>query len=74
VGDSLAIESVGGSDACKKVVVDGHASIADLIVSSTGRQQLAKEFNFCDPTTALSTEEVGVYLCLSERMLLANLL
>ena len=46
MGDSLAIESVGGSDACKKVVVDGHASIADLIVSSTGRQQLAKEFNF----------------------------
>ena len=37
VGDSLAIESIGGSDACKAVVVDGHAAIGDAIQTAEGR-------------------------------------
>jgi hypothetical protein len=49
---------VGGSAECQAVVVDGHAAIAQLVVSDAGRQQLAQEFNFCDPATALATEQV----------------
>lgn len=56
VGDSLAITSVGGSDACKATVVDGHAAIAELITTSAGRDELATLFNFCDPATALSSQ------------------
>jgi len=42
VGDSLAIASVGGSDACKAVVVEGHKSIGELITTPEGRQAVAE--------------------------------
>ena len=48
VGDSLAIASVGGSDACKAAVVDGHAAIAQMIASAASRAALATQFDFCD--------------------------
>lgn len=57
VGDSLALTSVGGSDACKATVVNGHAVIADMIKSEEGRQSLAELFNFCQPSEALQSEE-----------------
>jgi hypothetical protein len=58
VGDSLAIESVGGSDQCKSYVVDGHTAIADMITTADGRSTLASLFNFCDPD-ALSTQIIA---------------
>ena len=58
VGDSLAVSSVGGSDSCKAVVVDGHAVIAQMITTADGRAQLADAFNFCDPN-ALSSEAIA---------------
>ena len=60
VGDSLAIESIGGSDACKAVVVDGHAAIGDAIQTAEGRDALAAQFNFCDAGQgALDSEAVA---------------
>jgi thymus-specific serine protease len=56
VGDSLAVASVGGSDACKAVVVDGHSVIGNMILTQEGRTTLAQAFNFCNADTALSTE------------------
>ena len=50
VGAALANEAVGGSDACQKIVVDGHAKIKSLLESSRlQRLSLAKLFNFCNP-------------------------
>jgi serine protease 16 len=50
VGAALANEAVGGSDACQKIVVDGHAKIKNVLESSRlQRMALAKLFNFCNP-------------------------
>ena len=51
VGAALANEAVGGSDACQKIVVDGHEKIKGLLESSRlqptpGTRQI---FNFCNP-------------------------
>lgn len=61
VGDSLTVQGggVGGSAACKQVVVDGHETIAGMITTSEGRETLAEQFGFCDPSTALVTEEIA---------------
>eukprot|EP00613_Pedinella_sp_CCMP2098_P034599 CAMPEP_0171724882 /NCGR_PEP_ID=MMETSP0991-20121206/24643_1 /TAXON_ID=483369 /ORGANISM="non described non described, Strain CCMP2098" /LENGTH=504 /DNA_ID=CAMNT_0012317875 /DNA_START=26 /DNA_END=1540 /DNA_ORIENTATION=+ len=59
VGDSLAVASVGGSEACKNTVVDGHAAIGAMILTNEGRASLAKAFNFCDPDSALPTEAIA---------------
>lgn len=58
VGDSLAVTSVGGSDSCKAIVVDGHNTIAEMITTSDGRATLASAFNFCEPN-ALSTQLIA---------------
>jgi thymus-specific serine protease len=58
VGNSLAVTSVGGSDTCKQIVVDGHNTIADMITTSEGRATLASVFNFCEPD-ALSTQLIA---------------
>ena len=55
MGQSLAVTSVGGSDACKATVVDGHATIGDMIKTTDGRASLVKTFNFCSED-ALATE------------------
>ena len=57
VGMSLANRAVGGSDACQKVVVDGHAKIKSLLEASRlQRLAHAKLFNFCNPL-ALESEK-----------------
>lgn len=58
VGDSLAVQSVGGSDECKATVVDGHQTIAEMIKTEEGRRQVAQTFNFCSEDT-LATEEIA---------------
>jgi len=58
VGDSLTVESVGGSDECKATVVNGHQAIADMITTADGRQQVAEMFNFCS-ADALVTEYIA---------------
>ena len=55
VGESLAITSVGGSDTCKATVVDGHATIGEMIKTAEGRASLVQTFNFCSED-ALATQ------------------
>ena len=39
-----ALPSVGGSDACKRWIAEGHATIGELFKSAEGRRELRSRF------------------------------
>lgn len=51
VGRALSIESVGGSDACRAAVVDGHAAIKGALDANEGLADLAAAFDLCRPAS-----------------------
>lgn len=56
VGESMAIESVGGSEACLGAIADGHVSVGELLDTFEGRRQLEDLFHIC-PSGSLEKEE-----------------
>lgn len=51
VGRALTLESIGGSEECGQIVVDGHAAIKAILDNGTDVQSLASTFDFCDASS-----------------------
>lgn len=49
VAESMANPLVGGSDACRAVIVEGHKQIGELLKTESGRRDLESTFNVCVP-------------------------
>lgn len=58
-GNALSLASVGGSAECQTVVVQGHEDIKTILDSNnaTAIAALAETFDFCNPDTALGSDE-----------------
>ena len=52
---AYALTSVGGSDKCSAAIGEGHAMIGQLMNTTAGRQQLAKQFNNVRTAAQLAT-------------------
>ena len=49
VGRALSLGAVGGSDECRRVVEDGHASlVSQLATGEEAQRSVAAQFGFCD--------------------------
>lgn len=49
VGDSMAATDVGGSEACRQVIADGHVEVGEMLNTAAGRRDLENKFNICVP-------------------------
>jgi hypothetical protein len=49
VASSMAASSVGGSQECLDVIVNGHQQVGELLQTPEGISQLSTQFNLCDP-------------------------
>jgi len=63
VANSMTLESVGGSQACLDVIVNGHEQIGEKLTTQDGKESLATTFNLCNGADGIETKRDQSTFC-----------